>query len=61
MMIKAIKNKDCVNEKDEMNELAKEFKVIIPNQISSLFTKDQCQKTTAKTDELKQVILGLLK
>lgn len=60
-MIKAIKNKDCVNEKDEMNELANEFKVIIPNQISSLFTKDQCQKTTAKTDELKQVILGLLK
>lgn len=60
-MIKAIKNRDCINEKEDMSELAKEFNVIIPNKISSLFTKEQCQKNSAKTDELKQTILGILK
>ncbi|NLY03714.1 MAG: threonine synthase [Campylobacter sp.] len=56
-MIKAIKDSETKNEKEQMEQLAKEFKESIPTQISDLFKTDQTQKDVLETSQIKESIL----
>lgn len=60
-MISAVKNKPCLDEKASMDELAREFKINLPQKISALFESNFEKEKTCQTQEIKHLISEWLK
>ena len=60
-MIKAIKNGEVKNEKNDMLNLTKEFNDKVPNEILSLFSNEEKHKTIVEKEEIKNTIIEWIK
>ena len=60
-MIKAIKNDEVKDEKNDMLNLAKEFNDKVPNEILSLFSNEEKHKTIVEKEEIKNTIIEWIK
>ncbi|AJC87833.1 threonine synthase [Campylobacter insulaenigrae] len=60
-MYKALFDKECINEKEAMEELAKKFHQPIHKNIISLFEKEDLKIIPCKINDLKQIIIDWIK